>query len=206
MYCFGLFQTSDGIRFRSGKSASNFLPLSYDSYPEESKYVFPLPSTHLIALFFGLSCMAVTIVLLMNRLPQPLMLSDELNNPGRFIAERARNYLVNLTSFGPRTVGSYENEVLAVKYLIKEINLIQNYAKSVHKLSVDIQKPTGTFPLLFLDGMTSFYRNVQNVVVKLSSHQGSLHSVLVNCHFDTVVDSPGKMISSLIFKLSYLVI
>ena len=36
-------------------------------------------------------------------------------------------------------------------------------------------------------------RNIQNVIAKLESGRGgSRHALLVNCHFDSVPQSPGK--------------
>lgn len=42
-------------------------------------------------------------------------------------------------------------------------------------------------------GMTSVYRSVQNVVVKLHGAEASSenNTLLINCHFDTVPGSPG---------------
>ena len=57
---------------------------------------------------------------------------------------------------------------------------------------VNFQKPRGSFNLQFLDGLTHSYRNVQNVVAKLESGTGAKNSLLVNCHFDSVPQSPGK--------------
>ncbi|KAL1449234.1 hypothetical protein WDU94_000450, partial [Cyamophila willieti] len=126
------------------------------------------------------------------QLPKPLMIQDEGNHPGRFIAERVYNHLVNLTSLGPRPVGSFENEVLAVNFLRKEINnVIQQSDPKVHQIRLDTQTVSGAFPLTFLDGMTNIYRNVQNVLVRIGPLEESAHSLLVNCHFDTVPDSPG---------------
>lgn len=118
-------------------------------------------------------------------------MKDEAAHQDRFIAERARNYLLNLTKLGPRPVGSFENEVLAINFFSKEINSIINNADKVHRITYDLQKVSGSFPLTFLDGMTNIYKDVQNVIVKIGPQQESIHSLLVNCHFDTVVDSPG---------------
>ncbi|KAL1130292.1 hypothetical protein AAG570_013230 [Ranatra chinensis] len=125
------------------------------------------------------------------KLPEPIMRKDETTNPGRFIAERAMDHVYNLTSLGPRPVGSFENEVLAVNVLTKEIYSVIKKTKKVHRISFDIQKTSGAFPLMFLDGLTNVYRNVQNVIVKIGPLIPSPYSVLVNCHFDTVADSPG---------------
>ncbi|CAB0034132.1 unnamed protein product [Trichogramma brassicae] len=50
---------------------------------------------------------------------------------------------------------------------------------------------SGSFSLTFLDGMTHIYKNVQNVVVKIGPFRSSKHSLLLNCHFDSFVESPG---------------
>ncbi|KAL3286357.1 hypothetical protein HHI36_000864 [Cryptolaemus montrouzieri] len=39
--------------------------------------------------------------------------------------------------------------------------------------------------------MTNVYRDMQNVIVKVGSLIKSPHSLLINCHFDTVMNSPG---------------
>lgn len=122
-----------------------------------------------------------------------MTISNEHNYPDRFVAERARNHLVNLTSMGPRHVGSKENEVLAVKLLLDEIKIISKQAHSSHKVEWDLQRVSGSFSLQFLDGMTNVYKNVQNIVVKIGPVQTSRHSLLINCHFDSVVDSPGNI-------------
>ena len=112
--------------------------------------------------------------------------------PGSFIAERARDHLLNLTSIGPRITGSYENEVLAVNFLVNAVNKIVKELNEIHKIDVNVTKHSGAFPLTFLDGMTNVYRNVQNVIVKLGPHRPSKHSLLLNCHFDTFIESPGE--------------
>nr|CAD7203500.1 unnamed protein product [Timema douglasi] len=78
-----------------------------------------------------------------NNLPTPLKLQDKEFHPGRFITEEAWGHLHHLTSFGPKPVGSYENEVLAVDYLTREINFIIQSANPRQRLSFDVQKTTG---------------------------------------------------------------
>nr|XP_061800741.1 endoplasmic reticulum metallopeptidase 1-like [Nerophis lumbriciformis] len=111
---------------------------------------------------------------------------------GEFNAERARQHLERITSVGPRPVGSHENEVLTVDYLLEQIeNVRATTAKGLHQLSVDVQRPTGSFSIDFLSGFTSFYDRITNVVVRLEPKGGSKHLMLANCHFDTVANSPG---------------
>ncbi|NXC84556.1 ERMP1 metallopeptidase, partial [Cercotrichas coryphoeus] len=102
-----------------------------------------------------------------------------------------RGYLDNITAIGPRTVGSPENEVLAVNYLLEQIRGIERESTDAHKISVDIQRPTGSFSIDFLGGFTSYYANITNVVVKLEPRNGAEHAVLSNCHFDSVPNTPG---------------
>lgn len=102
-----------------------------------------------------------------------------------------RAYLENITAVGPRVVGSPENEILTVNYLLQQIKAIESESSNVHKISIDIQRPTGTFSIDFLEGFTSYYDNITNVAVKLEPRSGAEHAVLSNCHFDSVPNTPG---------------
>nr|XP_031532783.1 endoplasmic reticulum metallopeptidase 1 [Vicugna pacos] len=102
-----------------------------------------------------------------------------------------RDYLEHITSIGPRTTGSPENEILTVHYLLEQIKLIEVQSNSLHKISVNVQRPTGSFSIDFLGGFTSYYDNITNVAVKLEPRDGAQHAVLANCHFDSVANSPG---------------
>uniref|UniRef100_A0A8C3ING4 Endoplasmic reticulum metallopeptidase 1 n=1 Tax=Chrysemys picta bellii TaxID=8478 RepID=A0A8C3ING4_CHRPI len=104
---------------------------------------------------------------------------------------KSREYLENITAVGPRTVGSPENEILTVNYLLEQIKAIESKSSDAHKISVDIQRPTGSFSIDFLGGFTSYYANITNVVVKLEPRSGAKHAVLSNCHFDSVPNTPG---------------
>ena len=125
------------------------------------------------------------------RLPPAINIKESELHPDRFIEERARNHLRKLTSVGARPTGSYENEVLATDFIRRELASLQKQAKPIHKLSIDVQKPRGSFNLGFADGFTHHYQNIQNIVAKLESGHGAKHSLLVNCHFDSVPQSPG---------------
>ncbi|GAB6026090.1 hypothetical protein CHUAL_012293 [Chamberlinius hualienensis] len=123
--------------------------------------------------------------------PVNLTLADVSANPHTFIEERARAHLKLLTSFGPRPTGSYENEVLAVDYIVRQAEFVKQRVKKHHTVEIDVQKVSGTFNLDFQDGFTSYYDRVQNVIVKLEPANGANHSVMVNCHYDSVPGSPG---------------
>ncbi|XP_028619895.1 endoplasmic reticulum metallopeptidase 1 [Grammomys surdaster] len=122
---------------------------------------------------------------------QRLVLSRTSGLQGEFDAHQARDYLEHITAIGPRTTGSTENEILTVQYLLEQIKLIEAQSHSRHSISVDIQRPTGSFSIDFLGGFTSYYDNITNVVVKLEPRDGAKYAVLANCHFDSVANSPG---------------
>jgi len=181
-----------GVRYRVRDSRTDVLPEQHGVRRKSRKFLPPFPSSYLIAVLFFLLFIFAMILLVERKLPTPLTLVDAPSNPGRFIAERAMNRLTRLTSIGPRITGSYENEVLAIKFFQEAISSIVEQANPVHEVQMDIQKTSGAFPLHFLDGMTNVYRDVQNVIVRVSAlHAPSAHSLLVNCHFDTVPGSPG---------------
>ena len=90
--------------------------------------------------------------------------------------------------------GSYENEVLTVEFLKKEVSRIEKETSAgKRRLTLDVQKPRGSFNLHFIDGLTHHYREITNVIVKLEAggNATSPNSLLLNCHFDSVPQSPG---------------
>lgn len=110
-----------------------------------------------------------------------------------FVEQNAREFLDIVCQFGTRHLGSHANEVLTVEAFEKQINLIQKAANPVHKIEVDMQMPTGCFNLAFIGNFTTCYANVRNILVRLSpSSTSTKAALLVNCHYDTAVSSPGK--------------
>ncbi|KAJ8925688.1 hypothetical protein NQ315_009535 [Exocentrus adspersus] len=174
-------------RFYNKASPGEFNDPKY----EKSKFYRPLAPVHFIGIFVLILVVFALVIIIEKQLPSGFKIEDESKYPDRFIAERAYNILKNLTKIGPRTAGSFENEVLAVKVLQEEIESIIRDANENHVIELDIQKASGAFNLEFLDGMTNVYQDVQNVVVKVGSKINSSHSLLINCHFDSVIDSPG---------------
>ncbi|XP_034950352.1 endoplasmic reticulum metallopeptidase 1-like [Chelonus insularis] len=181
----------DGVRYRQNRARPLEEGLSNLSSSSKKKPVFSNGTQHLLFSLTFLLLISLTVIVMDKHLPEPKLIRNEHKYPGEFIAERARNHIVNLTSIGPRVAGSYANEVLAVKYLTSAINEIIRDAHDNHQIILNITKHTGSFPLTFLDGMTSVYKNVQNVIVKLGPRRDSPHSLLLNCHFDSFVESPG---------------
>ena len=110
-----------------------------------------------------------------------------------FVEGRARKHLDAITSFGPRPAGSYANEIQAVNYIVGVLQTIKDSAREDVIIEIDIQRPSGSFNLGFFDGFTSVYRNVTNVLVRITPTDSypPRNTVLVNGHFDSVPGGPG---------------
>lgn len=125
-------------------------------------------------------------------LPKPLTLKDEVNAKynDRFIAERAHDNLVKLTSFGPRVVGSEANEIKTIQFLYKAISEIKSQMdKSVWDIEVDTQIASGSY---IHWEMVNMYQSIQNFVVKLSpKNTNSTSYLLLNSHSDSVPGGVG---------------
>ena len=111
-----------------------------------------------------------------------------------FVEVRARKHLVEIVRFGPRVAGS-ESGYGASKYILSEVAKIEVNKNNIHVMETDVQIVSGSFVMNFdamdIGSYASVYENQLNVVVRIGPRQ-LRHSLLVNCHFDTVIDSPGN--------------
>jgi hypothetical protein len=111
-----------------------------------------------------------------------------------FVEARARTYLDSITAFGPRVSGSDSSHASA-DYILSEINKIRSSANGIHSFETDVQIVSGDFVLDWekhgIGSYPSIYQNQKNIVVRIGPEKLT-YSLLVNCHFDTVIDSPGK--------------
>ena len=110
--------------------------------PDDNKYrkeTRRLPAWAAVAVLLYLLSVLGLVILMDDRLPAALTTADIPDNPDTFIEERARRTLRALTSIGARPAGSYENEVLAVDLLRRELQSIKDRSHPSHKLTVDIQ-------------------------------------------------------------------
>ncbi|XP_041356621.1 endoplasmic reticulum metallopeptidase 1-like [Gigantopelta aegis] len=122
--------------------------------------------------------------------PAPKTVVDSLKTD--FVEERAREHLDRITSVGARVVGSAAISQ-AERYIVSVLKLISQGSSPANVVDMDIQRVGGSLALDFI-GMgefTNVYENITNVIAKLSPREPASHSVLINCHFDTVTDSPG---------------
>lgn len=109
-----------------------------------------------------------------------------------FSATNALQTLIHLADIGPKVTGSHENELQAVNYITDKIYNIMKTSSARHTIVYDLQKASGKFKLSFLSkNVTLVYSNIQNVVVKIGPKSPTNISLLLNCHFDSVPQSPG---------------
>ncbi|KAJ8716926.1 hypothetical protein PYW08_005325 [Mythimna loreyi] len=151
----------------------------------------PLAVGWLLAGLAGSAALLAAVASIDQALPAPLGRDAP---PTRFQALVAHEHLVNLTSIGPRVAGSYENEVLAVGMLVAAIKHIAAHASPHNHVELDVHTASGAFELSFMDGMNNVYRGVQSVAARVRGAGGRARgrsALLLNCHFDTVPDSPG---------------
>ena len=126
--------------------------------------------------------------------PEPKFYTEGMPND-TFYESKARVHLRELTANGPRVVGSPANEEQAYGYILEEVNKLRNNVALPKEMEIDEQLTSGSFDIAFLSDFVSIYKNIKNIVVKLKgSKKGSRHSVLLSCHFDSAVSSPGKII------------
>lgn len=124
-------------------------------------------------------------------LPTPL--TDVEAGLDKFSEIRAMKHLNILSDYGPKPSGSYAAEVLTRNYIVDEVTKIKNNMNvNNHNVEIGVQKPNGCFDFSFLSGFMLCYKNVTNIVAVLSPKTLTDHSILVNCHFDSVPASPGK--------------
>lgn len=111
-----------------------------------------------------------------------------------FSEQRARVLLKQLTALGPRPSGSVNLEEKAFGMIQDRIGKIETVVNDigVNRFESDVQRPSGCFDLKFLSSFTLCYHKITNVVVRVGPKKGpSGNSLLLNCHFDTMPDTPG---------------
>ncbi|KAH8371340.1 hypothetical protein KR093_007016, partial [Drosophila rubida] len=138
-------------------------------------------------LFWGLLFFAIVVPSLY-RLPTALTMEDADENV--FIAERAYKDLYGLSNIGTKMVGSKENEVDAVQFLLGKLNKIKEESlKDYFDIEIDLSQGSGEF--IYSD-LLNKYQGVQNIAVKFScKNSTSKNWLLVNSHFDSKPFTPS---------------
>uniref|UniRef100_A0A5K3F5S2 Peptidase_M28 domain-containing protein n=1 Tax=Mesocestoides corti TaxID=53468 RepID=A0A5K3F5S2_MESCO len=121
-------------------------------------------------------------------------ISSALDINSSFQEVFARKHLKFVTGLGPRTGGSVNNEVHARKYLRLEIEKIVRLAETsglVAKFEEQISRPS----YFQTHAHITSYANIPNLILRLHDPRvkrtSPARSILVNCHYDTVSQSPG---------------
>ncbi|XP_055702548.1 endoplasmic reticulum metallopeptidase 1-like [Phlebotomus papatasi] len=123
-----------------------------------------------------------------------LPLEEPPTNEQKFSGVRAKDYLRNLTSLGPRLGGSRVNEIETVNLLVNWLNEIKIIAEAHGRsLDIDVQISDGSLNLAYSSStLLAVYYGVKNVVARLRpSLQTPPNALLLNAHFDTVATSEG---------------
>ncbi|XP_053679531.1 endoplasmic reticulum metallopeptidase 1-like [Anopheles nili] len=155
------------------------------------------PNIHRLPWFFGWLLLALVAFcgtasyLSFFHLPSALNEADLARHPYAFNGARAWSILQRLDALGPKPTGSQANEVHAVQLLEHELSVINASRHPAQQVLFDKQIVSGQYGINFFgSSMTSVYRRVQNLIVKLVGEENN-HSLLLNCHFDSVAGSPG---------------
>ncbi|CAD5118548.1 DgyrCDS7236 [Dimorphilus gyrociliatus] len=122
--------------------------------------------------------------------PEPKTIDK--SSDGEFIEEIARSHLVNITDIGVRTVGSVENEVTTVEYLLSTLRKYREGSANSHTFEIISERSSGSYTLDALGAsFGQLYENVNNIAVRLRPKSGTNHDLLVNCHYDSQIGAPG---------------
>ena len=162
---------------------------------QKSKSILGYGIPNFVGIFFFLVSLVYAVHLTENFLPQS---KPTTTSKDEFSAERASKHLFDITKLGPRTSGSYANDISAVKVLVQAIQEIKRASNKDFEVEIDVQTGIeGTFAFVrsgIVDiGYTIVYNNITNVVAKVSKKSSKSQSpyILVNAHFDSVPNTEG---------------
>ncbi|CAJ0951410.1 unnamed protein product, partial [Mesorhabditis belari] len=173
-------------RLDDSKSSSN----GYTSLDEERKTKEQLGFRHWLLVVLYIGVIYGGVIYLHRRMP-PVVDDPKFE---RFSETHARNLLKDLTKNGPRPSGSHNLENIAFNVLRHQLDLAAKNVSAigVNRFELDVQRPTGCFDLKFLSSFTLCYEKITNLVVRLGPKgKPSDSALLLNCHFDTMPDTPG---------------
>ena len=183
------------VRFRGQSDATtnskgrNIAARNSDKKASDIKYGIP----HALLIFTFIAAFSYAVFASETFLPT----SKSISSPDHeFSGDRARKHLVDITNLGARPTGSYENDIKAVKVIVEGISKIKTNAKEGFEMEIDVQTTSGSLAFvregLIPIGYTTAYNNITNILVKVTSKKSKSSSfILVNAHFDTVMNTEG---------------
>ncbi|PAV72333.1 hypothetical protein WR25_04679 [Diploscapter pachys] len=157
---------------------------------------------HWLILMVFVGILYGTVVFLHRHMPAVTPGSDYT----QFSEERARNLLRRLSGLGPRPSGSENLEKKAFDIVHGKLKEIEDTVANsgVNRLEIDVQRPTGCFDLKFLSSFTLCYHKVTNIIARIGPKSGpAKQALLLNCHYDTMPDTPGATDDAVSPNLKY---
>lgn len=125
-------------------------------------------------------------------LPPAYYTGNHSKNPS-FSESRARQYLVNLTSFGPHFVGSMQNEHFISVKIADILKTIQDRSRGrKNKMDLDTPRASGSYFASHGGGFVNYYENINLVIAKLGPRDKTASSILVSCNYDSSPNSRGR--------------
>lgn len=142
------------------------------------------------ALVLGLvacfACLVASAHYFYHHLPPPD--ADATGRDNVFSTGNARAHLEAITALGVRHAGSPTNDALTRDLVVSAVQDIRRAASEDVEIEISVQQPSGSFFLDFLGGLTQYYDNLTNVVVRYSRRgQVVKDALLINCHFDSAL-------------------
>ncbi|KAF8566701.1 hypothetical protein P879_06995 [Paragonimus westermani] len=116
-----------------------------------------------------------------------------MSSPG-FDEKNARLHLQKITSLGPRTAGSVNNELLTPEYMRQALEDVV-YLGNKSGLQVNLDEQTAAYSSFRSHFHISTYKNLKNFILRFHDpkvvRSGTRHAFLLNCHYDSAISSPG---------------
>lgn len=112
-----------------------------------------------------------------------------------FLQQRSQELIQRYDRFGVKVLGSSANEHTLVQFLLNEIKQIKWMARSdLYDIQEEPQYGSGSF--ITEEKFINHYQGIQYIAVKVQSrvlaNVSQDAAVLINCHYDTVIGSPGS--------------
>nr|CDS31790.1 endoplasmic reticulum metallopeptidase 1 [Hymenolepis microstoma] len=172
-------------------------PSSSDDNTNEPEYVIDNPR----AIFHLWDWVLIHLIILLCIVYVPLQSNScgpFINNTGfentSFQEPFARKHLQYVTSLGPRTSGSINNEIHTRKYLFSQLRKIQRVALS-SGLDADIDEQISRSSSFQTHVHVTSYAHIPNLLLRLHDPRIKrilpARAVLINCHYDSAPQSPG---------------